>query len=302
MLDDENKESEPIAQKKNKKLNQILFWVTVTILVGIIIWCLSQIIYKVVTDAQDKSEYDTLAASKDAEATGNRPSNYTYSTTPDGRPHNSLPGSITGDNGDYLEPIPGLEGMIREYQLMYSLNNDMVGWIEIPGTAINYPVVQSPYQNDFYLRRNFYKEKATCGAIYVREACDVNLPSDNVTLYGHNMANGTMFGPLHKYKEKSFWEANKLIYFDTLFEYHTYEIFAVFRTTAKVGEGFAYHTFDTATDEAAFNEFVAQCKSLSQYFYDTGITPEYGQKLITLSTCDRAIEDGRLVVVARRIM
>lgn len=294
MPDEELTESTSETPKKNKRLNQILFWVIVTVLVAVIIWCLSQIIYKVVTDTMDKKQYSTLEASKAAQTTGARPTDFTYSTS---RPDSSQPGNITGD---FDEPIPGLEGMIREYQLMYTLNNDMVGWIEIPGTAINYPVVQSPYQTNFYLRRNFYKEKATCGAIYVREACDVNLPSDNITIYGHNMANGTMFGPLHKYKEKSFWEENKLVYFDTLYEYHTYEIFAVFRTTAKIEEGFSYHLFDTAADEATFNEYVSQCKSLS--FYDTGITPEYGQKLITLSTCDRAIEEGRLVVVARKIM
>lgn len=298
MPEDESMEQKPAAKAKNKKLQQILFWVIVTVLVAIIIWCLSQIIYKVVTDAQDKKQYDTLEASKQAATTGPRPTDFTYSTMPT-RPTNTLPGSIGGNNGQDVD-IPGLEDMIREYQLMYTLNNDMVGWIEVPGTAINYPVVQSPYQTNFYLRRNFYKEKATCGAIYVRETCDVSEPSDNVTIYGHNMANGTMFGPLHKYKEKSFWEENKLVYFDTLYEYHTYEIFAVFRTTAAAGEGFSYHMFENAANENEFNEYVTKCKNLS--FYDTGITPEYGQKLITLSTCDRAVEDGRLVVVARRIM
>ena len=183
---------------------------------------------------------------------------------------------------------------------MYTMNNDMVGWIEIPGTMLNYPVLQSPYQTNFYLHRSFYKEKSDSGAIYVREKCDVNLPSDNITIYGHNMRNGSMFATLHKYKQKSFWEENKLIYFDTLYEYHTYEIFAVFRTTADLSKGFSYHTFDTATDEAAYNDFVNTCKKLSMY--NTGITPTYGEKLITLSTCDRSITDGRLVVVARCIM
>lgn len=297
-MSEESMEQKPEA-KKNKRLNQVLFWVIVTVLVAIIIWCLSQIIYKVVTDAQDKKEYDSLAASKASASTGVRPTDYTYSTTPGDRPQNTLPGSIAGDNGQDLEPIPGMEGMIREYQLMFTLNNDMVGWIEIPGTDINYPVVQSPYQTDFYLRRNFYKEKATCGAIYAREECDVTLPSDNITLYGHNMANGTMFGPLHKYKEESFWEDNRLVYFDTLYEYHTYQIFAVFNISAD-SEEFSYHTFDTANTPEEFEEFVKQCKERS--LYDTDITPKYGEKLITLSTCDRSLENGRLVVVARKIM
>ena len=79
----------------------------------------------------------------------------------------------------------------------------------------------------------------------------------------------------------------------------TYEIFAVFRTTASKGEGFTYHQFIDAKDEAEFNQFVNACKALS--YYDTGVNPTYGDKLITLSTCDKSVEDGRLVVVARRI-
>ncbi len=280
------------------KLSKFLFWFLVVALVGVIIWCLWQIGYKLVTDAQDKGEYDTLAASKNS-ATNTRPTDYTYSTKPE------------GDSEDFTEPegseppaedvpldVP--EGIIKEYALMYALNNDMVGWIEIPGTTIDYPVVQSPYQSNFYLRRNFYKEKATCGTIYVREKCDVSVPSDNVTIYGHKMRNGTMFADLHKYKEKCFWEDNSLVYFDTLYEYHTYEIFAVFSSTADLSKGFSYHTFDDAKDAAEFDEFVKTCKDLS--LYDTGITPQYGEKLITLSTCDKSIDDGRFVVVARRIM
>jgi hypothetical protein len=134
----------------------------------------------------------------------------------------------------------------------------------------------------------------------VREKCDVWEPSDNVTIYGHNMLNGTMFADLHDYEEKSFWKNNKLVYFDTLYEYHTYEIFAVFIVSGYLDQGFNYHTFDDAANAAEFDEFVATCKELA--LYDTGITPKYGEKLITLSTCDKSIENGRLVVVARRIM
>jgi sortase B len=175
----------------------------------------------------------------------------------------------------------------------------MVGFIEIPGTSIKYPVVQSKYQANFYLRKNFYKVGASCGTIYVREACDVFEPSDNVTIYGHKMRNGTMFADLHLYKDKDFWEDNRIIHFDTLYEFHDYEIFAVFQAEANHPDSFNYHMFDDAKNAAEFDEFVSKCKSLA--YYDTGITPQYGDKLITLSTCDKDIEDGRLVVVARRI-
>ena len=93
---------------------------------------------------------------------------------------------------------------------------------------------------------------------------------------------------------------SRYVYFDTLSEYHTYEIFAVFQTEANHVGSFNYHLFDDAANEEEFNAFVSKCKEIS--YYDTGITPQFGDKLITLSTCDRSIEDGRLVVVARRVM
>lgn len=195
------------------------------------------------------------------------------------------------------------DGILTEYAGVYEYNKDMVGWIKIEGTAIDYPVVQTPDNPDYYLHRAFDGSINQNGAIYVREQCDVNLPSDNVTIYGHNMASGKMFAALHKYESKEFWEDNRLIIFDTLTERHVYEIFAVFKTLANVGEGFSYHQFVDAADEDEFNEFVATCKKLgNQYYYDTGITPVYGDKLICLSTCEYSLGDnGRLVVAAVRI-
>ena len=191
-------------------------------------------------------------------------------------------------------------GMLVGYKEIYEMNNDTVGWIRIAGTVMDYPVMQTPDVENYYLYKNFNKEDSARGSIYVREVCDVDEPSDNITIYGHNMKDGSMFACLHEYINKEKWEENNLIFFDTLKEYHTYEIFAVFKTSANIGEGFSYHKFVDAEDEEDFDKFVKTCKDLS--FYDTGITPEYGDKLITLSTCEYTLGDnGRLVVVARRI-
>ena len=189
--------------------------------------------------------------------------------------------------------------ILPEYLPFYQMNNHMVGWLNIPGTRVNYPVVQSPETPDFYLKYNFNKQRTDWGAIYVREVCDVNAPSDNITIYGHHMKDGSMFTGLDNYKKKSFWEGHKTFTFDTLYEHHTYEIFAVFKTSANYGEGFYYHLFVDAADEAEYNEFVSTVKNLS--FYDTGITPVYGEKLICLSTCEYTLSNGRFVVVGRRI-
>lgn len=278
----------------NGKWKKILYWVTVGLLLAVIVVCAVIIGYKLISDAQNKQEYSELESLKNsASANVTRPSisESTGTSSEDTTQSPTLP-----SDPELSDP----DGMLTEYKLLYEINNDMVGWIKIEGTDIDYPVVQSPYKANFYLRRNFYKKSATCGTIYVREACDVFEPSDNVTIYGHNMRNGTMFADLHLYEDKSFWEDNRYIFFDTLYEYHTYEIFAVFISTADLSVGFSYHTFDNALSEEHYDSFVAQCKELS--LYDTGITPQYGEKLITLSTCDKSIEDGRFVVVARRVV
>lgn len=186
------------------------------------------------------------------------------------------------------------------YQDVYELNHDLVGWIRIDGTVVDYPVMQTSVDNrDYYLRRDFDGSDATRGCIYVREECDVFTPSDNVTIYGHKMHDGSMFAVLLDYADKAVWEDNSLISFDTLYEYHTYQIFAVFNTTATVDEGFKYHRMENAANKAEFDKFIATCKELA--FYDTGITPQYGDKIICLSTCDYSLENGRFVVAAVRI-
>lgn len=189
--------------------------------------------------------------------------------------------------------------VLAEYAQLYTMNSDIVGWMKIDGTVLNYPVMQTPSKLNYYLHRDFYKEDSKHGCLYAREACDINAPSDNITIYGHKMQDGTMFAPLLDYKEKDFWTEHPVITFDTLTEHHTYEIFSVFLTSASPGYGFSYHLFVDAADEAEFDAYVAKCKELS--LYDTGISAEYGDKLITLSTCEYSQYNGRLVVVAKRI-
>ena len=193
------------------------------------------------------------------------------------------------ETGDPVQVLP-------EFAQLYTTNNDLAGWIRIPGTKVDYPVMQTPDHPNYYLRRDFNKKKATQGCIYAKEECDLAL-SDNVTIYGHYMKNGSMFATLGKYKKETFWEKHKYVLLDTLTQRRTYEIFAVFLTTASESKGFSYHTFIRADDPRSYDDFVSQCKALS--LYDTGITPQYGDKLITLSTCENSISNGRLVVVAR---
>ena len=196
----------------------------------------------------------------------------------------------------------------RDYKGFYEKNNnkDFVGWLRIDGTKLDYPVMQSPVSEaNYYLYRDYNGDNSTRGSIYAREECDVFTPGDNVTMYGHNMKDGSMFAALNAYVNKSAWDNNSLVFFDTFnhetgeVQYHVYKIFAVFKTTANLGEGFTYQRFENAANQQEFDEFVSNCKKLS--FYDTGITPQYGDKMICLSTCEYTLDNGRLVVAAVRI-
>lgn len=206
--------------------------------------------------------------------------------------------------------------MLPEMKAIYELNSDLVGWIQIPQLKIDYPVTQTPSNRDFYLYRDFYKQDNKTGCLYVRESCDVFRPSDNVVIYGHAMKTGSMFGRLYKYQAKAFWEENQYFTFDTLYERHTYQIFAVFITSGIQQDendnpyGYPYHRLNDFKDAAAFDKFIADVKGaaftgknayVGRSLYDTGITPQYGNKLLCLSTCEYTIDDGRLVVMAVRV-
>jgi sortase B len=247
---------------------------------------------------QQAEVYDDLAALVDMA----RP------TTP-AEPEASAPGSDNASGEHNADRKPGLllpvedqvgeGGILVEYAPLYEMNQDMAGWISIDGTKINYPVMHTPDRPDYYLKHNFSGEYSDWGCIYAREECDLETPSDNITLYGHNMRDGSMFAALHGYLSREFWEEHRYIRFDTLTEHHIYEIFAVFTTTASQKQGFEYHEFVNADDEKQFDIFISKCLSLS--LYGTSLVPEYGDKVICLSTCEYSQTNGRLVVAAVRI-
>ena len=187
---------------------------------------------------------------------------------------------------------------LAEYLELYRQNEDMVGWIKVEDTNINYPVVQSVNEPNFYLKHKFDKTYSAYGCPYVQENCDL-LTSDNLVIYGHHIKGGKMFGALEDYKSKSFYEEHKTIQLDTLTEQAEYEIVAVFKTVAYSSEGFRYYDFVDAENEEDFNSYVGKCKELA--LYDTGVTAEYGDRLITLSTCEYSAQNGRLVVVAKKV-
>lgn len=181
---------------------------------------------------------------------------------------------------------------------LYAINNDLIGWIKISGTNIDYPVMQSKKNPNYYLNRDFYKKYSSYGVPYMSENCNI-YDSDNIVIYGHNIKNGKMFGGLEKYKSKEFYENHKIIELSTLNGKEQYEIFAVLKTVAYSEKGFKYYQYTKFSNEENFNAFIGKCKELS--ILKTNMTPEYGSKLITLSTCAYHAENGRLVIIASRV-
>ena len=205
------------------------------------------------------------------------------------------------ESASATEPEATEPTMLPELADLYEQNKDLVGWISIEDTNINYPVVQSVDRQDFYLKHAFDGSYSDYGCPYVQEDCDVQEPSDNLVIYGHHMSNGSMFAHLEKFKNKDFWSEHRAITFNTLTDKQEYEIVAVFRTVVYTDspEAFKFYRFIDAESANEFDDFIAKCKELS--FYDTGVTAEYGDKLITLSTCEYSRNNSRLVVVAKRI-
>ena len=280
---------------KKKKRTPIWYSALILLLAGIFAGCIWYLADYFLGSRQQAGEFEDLAAMVEA-VRGTAPT----------VPSTDANGETLPDDGDFdmfapspVENIRNEDGILLEYAELYAMNPDMAGWLYIEGTKINYPVMHTPGRPDYYLKRNFSGAYSSWGCIYAREECDLEEPSDNVTLYGHNMKDGSMFAGLNPYTSREYWESHRYIRFDTLTEHHTYAIFAVFTTTASEGQGFAYHDFINAADAQEFDTFIAKCLSAS--LYGTDIVPQYGDKIICLSTCEYSQTNGRLVVAAVRI-
>ncbi len=190
---------------------------------------------------------------------------------------------------------------ILKLQELQKQNADIIGWVEIENTDINYPVLQGK-DNTYYMTHNYKKEYSINGSIFLDKDYIWNPPSSNLLIYGHNNKNGTMFQSLLKYRNKSFYDQHPIIRFTTNNEDANYEIISAFESKVyyKTEKNvFRYYYFINAQNENEYNEFVKNAKNAS--FYDTGKTAVYGEQLITLSTCSYHTEDGRFAVVARKI-
>lgn len=193
-----------------------------------------------------------------------------------------------------------LPDVLDEYKTLYNKNKKLIGWLKIDDTIIDYPVMQTS-NNDYYLDHNFNQEKDKNGSIFMDAECVAYPRSQNLILYGHHMKSGKMFGDLEKYAKESYYKEHSIIQFDTIYEKSVYQVMYVFRAKVlKENEiAFKYYQFIEAGSAEEFNSYMNEMAQMS--LYDTGLTAQYGDELLTLSTCDHSQTDGRFVVVAKRI-
>lgn len=194
------------------------------------------------------------------------------------------------------ETEPAEKVMLEQYTQLYQSNTDMVGWLKIDDTKIDYPVMHTPDEPERYLHLGFDGKYNYGGTLFIDAACSAD--SDNLLIYGHNMLDGSMFRSLLKYENQNYWQEHPTIRYNTLYEEQEYEVLAAFydRVYYKTENVFKFYQFIDAEDEADFDYAVSQFKNKS--IYDTGVTAEYGDQLITLITCAYHTSNGRFVVVA----
>lgn len=189
-------------------------------------------------------------------------------------------------------------GMLALYFDLYSQNNDLTGWLKIPDTKIDYPVMLAE-NNEEYLHKNFEKKYQSSGLPFMDYQSNPDKQSDNIIIYAHNMKDGSMFASLLKYDSEDFYKAHPVILFDTLYKRGEYEIMYAFRSKVGAKNEFRYYDFIDFGSEEEFDGFIESANKLS--YYNTGKSAQYGDKLLTLSTCSYNSKDERFVVIAKRI-
>lgn len=223
---------------------------------------------------------------------------YLYNSYKDKKDNTNILNNVIVDDTPATEEKT--EKMLQLEELQKE-NNEIIGWLEIEDTNINLPVCQTT-DNDFYLTHNYKKEKSKGGSLFLDKNFDLINGSSNYLIYGHRNTQGLMFEDLLKYSKEDFYNNHKTIKFTTNKDDSVYEIMSVFYSRVyykKEKDVFRYYNFVNANNEEEYKDFVNNCKKSS--IYNTGVTANYGDQLLTLSTCEYSQEDGRFVVVAKKV-
>ena len=206
------------------------------------------------------------------------------------------------NNPVYIEnneviPVEEDEPYVNPYVDLQAENSDLVGWITIPGTRIDYPVMQTPNNEQYYIHRDFYHNYSSPGMIFCRGAADLEKPSQNITMYGHHMRIGTMFHDLTRYQDEEFYQMHRYIQFNTSYRPGTYEVVAAFESSTTDFNFWDFIDSDSKNGISA-EEFIANFQGRTPY-ETTEVSPE--DEFITLITCNYHRSNGRYIVIARRV-
>jgi len=229
-------------------------------------------------------------------------------------------GMMAVDMGDYgqrkLNHVQTMDSaeMLPSIKELYDMNSDCIGWLSIPDTNIDYCLMQCVEDEQYYLDRDFQKNYSANGCLILDNDSDIGsgtkannyndgtLPSTNLIIHGHNMKSGAMFGNLDKYRKQEYCESHKVVNLTTPYETREYEVMAVclsqvyLKTQTDV---FKYYKFFEAYNEDEFNDFYENIKKIQ--LYDTGVSAKYGDEFLTMSVCAYHVENGRLIVVCKRV-
>lgn len=183
--------------------------------------------------------------------------------------------------------------------VFYEQNADFAAWLTIPNTKIDYPVMYTPWEPEYYLRRAFDGSYSRSGIPFIGEGG--TLDSDCFIIYGHNLKNDTMFSTLESFADLDFWQENPIFTLTTITEQRKYEVFAAVETRVLYQDESGYRPYFQAgtLTKDEFSELVSWLKDNS--LYDTPLTIEYGEQILMLITCSYHTDNGRFLVAARRI-
>lgn len=198
-------------------------------------------------------------------------------------------------------PTPTPSPVVNPYLDSFLANDDMAAWLQIPGTDIDYPVMWTPRDEEYYLRRGFDGARNQNGCLILDTDSCLDPLTTNLIIHGHNMRSGTMFGTLEDYEDEAYCQEHNRIILYTEDCQRNYEVVAVFRSQVfkKSDTVFKFYKFFQADTQEEFDDFYENIKALS--LYDTGVTAEFGDCFITLTTCSNHVEQGRFVVVAKEV-
>ena len=271
---------------------KVLLVLAAVVLLGVAAWA----IWGVGSSLQDRAEQNTIFERLRKISTEDVPTDLgTSSNGSEGHSYTENNDSSVAEPEVYRSAAPKDEAQGHDISILQEENSECVGWVSIEGTDIDYPVMWSPNDPDYYLDHSFEKTSNRHGVPFLDSRCNIDT-ADNLIIYGHHFVEGEMFSTLHKYASYSFYEDHPVITLETAEGVSQYRIAAVLRVSGTVYPT-KWSIFNSLYMDAAEFEEMAQ-EIEAQTLYSTGVLPVYGDRLLTLATCEYTQKNGRLAVVA----